>query len=52
MNLPSPIPCLICQAKVARNHYERDDCLDLIDKLAEELEDRLKDDWYWYRWVA
>jgi hypothetical protein len=32
------IQCLIYQAKTARNHYEIEDCLDLIDEMATALE--------------
>lgn len=28
------IQCLLCQAKVAPNHYELDDCLELIEEMS------------------
>lgn len=32
------IQCLIYQAKTARNHYEIEDCLDLIDEMRKVME--------------
>ena len=35
--MKTTIDCLLCQALVAPNHYERDECLQLISDMAEAL---------------
>jgi hypothetical protein len=44
----TPTPCLLCQAKVARSGYEREDCLELIEELAQRLKEVTEYEWRRY----
>jgi hypothetical protein len=44
--------CLLCQAKVAPNYYDHEDCQELIQELAERLKETEKEKWMRYADVS
>jgi hypothetical protein len=44
----TPISCLLCQAKIAPNYFDLEDCQELIRELAITLEEMNEYEWRKY----